>query len=213
MHARFMMRECARSLWIADPVTIFEKIFSIWLFGRWPSKQRVGDDEIRRRSMRRLGRQSDEHRIHVSARTLRTRSSLMAVIRAGVVEDVHVSAPMRAARSCSFVRRPELTARHKLFGGVFPGRDQACLGIGRRSKSGIQVRRELKVAPPWPKLTLARLPGRQAGDVEREDERPQQRGRVSGVFPGRDQDCLGIARRDDQSLGSRALKSHLLGQT
>mgnify|MGYP000975458011 CR=1 FL=1 len=34
MHARFMMGECARSLWIADPVTIFEKIFSIWLFGR-----------------------------------------------------------------------------------------------------------------------------------------------------------------------------------
>jgi hypothetical protein len=30
-----------------------------------------------------------EHRIRVSARTLRMRSGLMAVIRAGVVEDVH----------------------------------------------------------------------------------------------------------------------------
>jgi WD40 repeat protein len=49
-----------------------------------------------------------------------------------------------------------------------------------------------QIAPSWPKLTLAGLSGRQAGDAEREDERTQQLGHVGGVFPGRDQDCVGI---------------------
>jgi len=35
----------------------------------------------------------------------------------------------------------------------------------------------------WLKLTLDGLPGRQAGDAEREDERPQPLGHVGGVFP------------------------------
>jgi WD40 repeat protein len=73
----------------------------------------------------------------------------------------------------------------------------------------------LKIAPPWPKLTPAGLSGRQAGAVEREDQLPQQRHRVSGVFLRWDQDCVGIARRDDQSLGfgcAASLKSPLLGQ-
>ncbi len=71
-----------------------------------------------------------------------------------------------------------------------------------RSKSGIRVRRELKFAPPWPKLTPAGLPGRQTGDAEREDQRPQRHHQVGGLFPGgRDQDCVRIVRQDDQSLG------------
>ena len=61
-----------------------------------------------------------------------------------------------------------------------------------RSKSGIQVRRELKIAPPWPKLTPAGLSGRQTGAAEREDQRPHQLGHVGCVFPGRDQDCVRI---------------------
>ena len=63
------------------------------------------------------------------------------------------------------------------------------------------MRRELKIAPPWPKLTPAGLPGSQTGAAEREDERPQRLHQLGGVFPGRDQDCLRIGRRDDQSLG------------
>ena len=70
-----------------------------------------------------------------------------------------------------------------------------------RSKSGIRVRRELKIAPPWPKLTPAGLSGRPTGDAEREHECPQKLGHVGGVFPGRDEDRVRIARRDDQSLG------------
>jgi len=70
-----------------------------------------------------------------------------------------------------------------------------------RSKSGILVRRELKIAPPWPRLTPVGLSGRRAGAVEREDERAQLRSRVGGVFPGPDQDRVGIVRPDDQSLG------------
>ena len=49
-----------------------------------------------------------------------------------------------------------------------------------------------QIAPSWPKLTLAGLSGRQAGDAEREDEHTQQLGHVGGVFPGRIEDCLGI---------------------
>ena len=71
----------------------------------------------------------------------------------------------------------------------------------RRSKSGIRVRRELKIAPPSPKLTPAGLSGRQAGAAEREDERPQRLHQVGGVFPGRDQDRVRIVRHDDKSLG------------
>mgnify|MGYP007135430430 FL=1 len=82
-------------------------------------------------------------------------------------------------------------------------RDRATL----RSKSGIQVRRSPQIAPPWPKLTLARLSCRQSGVVEREDECPQPLDHVGGILPGRDQDCLGIARRDDQSLGFRCAVS------
>jgi hypothetical protein len=77
----------------------------------------------------------------------------------------------------------------------------------RRSKSGIRVRRSPQIAPPWPKLTPAGLPGRQAGAVEQEDERPQQGHQFGGVFPGRDQDCVRIGRQDDQSLGFRCAKS------
>ena len=60
-----------------------------------------------------------------------------------------------------------------------------------------------QIAPPWPKLTPAGLSGRCAGAIEREDvQRYQQRGPPLGrVFPGRDQDCVGIEGRDDQNLG------------
>jgi len=61
--------------------------------------------------------------------------------------------------------------------------------------------RALKIAPPRPKLTPVGLSGRQPGDAAQEDERPQPTNRVGGVFPGRDQDCVGIGRRDDKSLG------------
>ena len=71
------------------------------------------------------------------------------------------------------------------------------------------------IAPPWPKLTPAGLSGRQTGAVEPEDQRPQRRHQLSGVFPGRDQDRVGIERQDDQSLGFwcvGALKSPLLSR-
>ena len=69
-----------------------------------------------------------------------------------------------------------------------------------RSKSGIQVRVCPQMAPPWPKLTLASLSGR-PGAGEREDGRPQQLRLVGSVFPGRDQDRVGVGRQDDQCLG------------
>ena len=80
--------------------------------------------------------------------------------------------------------------------------------------------RALKIAPPWPKLTPVGLSGRQAGaaereDAEREDKHVQRHHQVGGVFPGWDEDCVWIRRRDDQSLGFRcagALKSSLLGR-
>ena len=56
---------------------------------------------------------------------------------------------------------------------------------------------------PRPKLTLAGLPGRQAGAAEREETCPQRSNHVGGVFPRRDQDCIRIDRRDEQSLGCR----------
>ena len=61
--------------------------------------------------------------------------------------------------------------------------------------------RALEIAPPRPKLTLVGLSGRQTGAVEREDGCAQLLHRVGGVFPGRDQDRVGIVGPDDQSLG------------
>jgi len=69
--------------------------------------------------------------------------------------------------------------------------------------------------PSWPKLMPVGLSIRPAGADEREDARPQRLRHVGGVLPGRDQDFLGIARRDDQSLGfgcATSSKSPLLGQ-
>jgi len=102
-------------------------------------------------------------------------------------------------------------------GRVFPTRDQDCLGIGRQDYQslGFGCAGALEIAPPWPKLTPAGLSGRQTGAAEREDERPQKLHRVGRVFSGRDQDCLGSARQDDQSMGFRCAassKSPLLGQ-
>jgi hypothetical protein len=52
------------------------------------------------------------------------------------------------------------------------------------------------------KLTPAGLSGsRQTGAAEREDQSPQRLHQLSRVSPGRDQDRVGIERRDDQSLG------------
>jgi hypothetical protein len=75
--------------------------------------------------------------------------------------------------------------------------------------------RSLKIAPPWPKPNPVGLSGSQTGAAQREDERSQQPDHIGRVFPGRDQDCIGIVGQDDQSLGfgcARALKSPLLGQ-
>ena len=72
-----------------------------------------------------------------------------------------------------------------------------------------------QIAPPWPKLMPVGLSGRRAGAVEREDQRAQRLHQVGGVFPGRDQDCVGIGRQDDQSLGfgcAGESKLPLLGQ-
>ena len=67
--------------------------------------------------------------------------SLMAVIRAGVVEDVHE----RPDEGGEKLQLCEATRAHSAAQAIrwrFPrGRDQACLGIGRRSKTGIRVRR------------------------------------------------------------------------
>ena len=108
-------------------------------------------------------------------------------------------------------------------GGVFPRRDQDCVRIGRQDDQslGFGCAASSQIAPPWPNLTPAGLSGRRAGAAEREDRRPQQLGHVGGVFPGRDQDRVGIGRqdrdratrsgsgpgRDDQSLGSGQLVS------
>ena len=73
--------------------------------------------------------------------------------------------------------------------------------------SGVLVRRELKIAPPWPKLTPFGLSGRQTGAVEQKDGRAQPLGHVGGIFPGRDQGRVGIVRQDDQSLGYHQLVS------
>jgi len=111
-------------------------------------------------------------------------------------------------------KRPQ---RQDLLCRVFPGRDQDRVRIGGQDDQslGFRCAASPQIAPHWPKLTLAGLSGRQAGDAEREDERAQRLRHVGGVLPGRDQDCVGIVGQDDQSLGFRCvftLKSHLLGQ-
>ena len=60
------------------------------------------------------------------------------------------------------------------------------------------------------------LSGRQTGAAEREDGRAQQLRPVGGVFPRRDQDCVRIGRRDDQSMEfgcAASTQIALLGQT
>ena len=81
-------------------------------------------------------------------------------------------------------REDERLQREHQFGGVFPGRDQDCVRIGRRDDQslGFGCARTLKIAAPWPRLTLAGLFGRQTGTAEREDERPQRLRHVGGVF-------------------------------
>ena len=66
-----------------------------------------------------------------------------------------------------------------------------------------------------PKLTSAGLFGRHDEAVEPEDERAQRAHHVCGVFPGRDEDLVGIVGQDDQSLGcwcAGALKTPHLSQ-
>ena len=100
-------------------------------------------------------------------------------------------------------RENERAQRLSLVSGVFSGRNQDCVGIGRQydQSLGFGCAGGVKIAPPWPKLTPAGLSGRQTGAGEREDERPQQPSLLGRVFPGRIEDCLGIFRPDDQSLG------------
>ena len=99
--------------------------------------------------------------------------------------------------------------RRSLLGRLFPGWDQDCLRIARREDQslGFRCAGALQIAPPWPKLTLAGLSGRQTGAFEREDQRLQPTNHISGVFPGRDQDRVGIVGPDDQSLGFRCAMS------
>jgi hypothetical protein len=87
---------------------------------------------------------------------------------------------------------------------IFPGRDQDRVRIGGQDDQslGFGCAAEPSNCPSfWPKLIPVGLSGRQIGAVKREDERPQRIRHVGGVFPGRDQDCVRIARQDDQSLG------------
>ncbi len=113
-------------------------------------------------------------------------------------------------------REDELLQQAHQLGGVFPRwhEDRVRMQWWDDQSLGFGCAAALKIAPPWPKLTTAGLPGRQTGAVEREDQRPQRGNQVGGVFPGRDQDCVRIARPDDQSLGFRCAdssKSPLLG--
>ena len=62
-----------------------------------------------------------------------------------------------------------------------------------------------QIATPRPKLTPVGLPGRQAGAVEREDERAQQLDHVGGVFPGRDQDCVGTVSYTHLTLPTKRI--------
>jgi hypothetical protein len=100
-------------------------------------------------------------------------------------------------------REDERPQPQRHVGGIFPGRDQDRVRIVRQDDQslGFGCAEALKIASPWPKITLVGLSGRQAGDAEREDKLPQPLRHVGGVFPGRDQDCFGIVGQDDQSLG------------
>ena len=105
-------------------------------------------------------------------------------------------------------QRPQ---KRSLLGRLFPGRDQDCLWfMGQDDQSlGFGCAASPQIRPSLAKLTPADLSGRQTGAAERENERSQQRGHVSGVFLGRDQNCVRIVRPDDQSLGfgcAKALK-------
>ena len=120
--------------------------------------------------------------------------------------------PIRATE-----REDERPQRLDPVGRVFPGRDQDCVRIGRQDDQslGFWCAASPQIAPPWPKLTLAGLSGRYDGAVEREDGGPQRLHQVGRVFPGRDQDRVGIGRLDDQSLGfgcAASSNSPLLGQ-
>ena len=84
-----------------------------------------------------------------------------------------------------------------------------------RSKSGIQVRFGPQIAPPWPQLTLAGLPGSYAGSHDAEDQRQQPLHQLGRIFARWHEDCVRLRRQDDQSLGFRCVlgpKSPLLGQ-
>ena len=100
-------------------------------------------------------------------------------------------------------REDERPQPQRHVGGIFPGRDQDRVRIVRQDDQslGFGCAEALKIASPWPKITLVGLSGRQAGDAEREDKLPQPLRHVGGVFPRRDQDCFGIVGQDDQSLG------------
>ena len=65
----------------------------------------------------------------------------------------------------------------------------------------MQVRRSPRIAPPWPKLTLAGSYCRRAGAAEREDERPQRLDQLGGVFPRWHEDRVRMQWWDDQTLG------------
>jgi hypothetical protein len=88
-------------------------------------------------------------------------------------------------------------------GRVLPGRDQDCVGIARQDDQslGFRCAEDIKIAPPWPKLTPVGLSVRQAGAAKREDRCPQRLAQVGRVFPGRDQDRFRIGGQNDQSLG------------
>ena len=70
-----------------------------------------------------------------------------------------------------------------------------------------------------PKASLLLPCSQDDGDAHQlcsgDDQLQRLLGRVGGVFPGWDEDCVGIGRRDDQSLGfgcAASSKSPLLGQ-
>jgi hypothetical protein len=71
-------------------------------------------------------------------------------------------------------REDERARRLDQVGGIFPGRDQDCVRIGRQDDQslGFGCAAALQIAPPWPKLTPAGLSGRRVGADEREDECP-----------------------------------------
>ena len=70
-----------------------------------------------------------------------------------------------------------------------------------RSKCGIRVRFGPRMAPPWPKLTLAGLPGSYAGSQDGEDQRPQRFHLLGRLLARWHEDCVRIQRPDDQSVG------------